>query len=419
MNSDLLPAKGLTESTLSNRVLLVHPGTQYSHQLAKQLFRHALLYEFWTGFALPKDNWSTHILEASLPFSFRKKIANRLISGVPASRLRIRPFGEWRALQQIRAGDSPQKVFHVRNERFQESIPNSTIHNSAAVIGFDTSSWVIAERTLRTGKPFFLDQSAAHPIVNQAASEQVASQFPEWRTTLELRLPTVFACEQREHKLATKIVVASSYTKRTLVSQGVAECKISVNPYGVDLELFRPPTQSRRRQPLRFLFLGAVSARKGVALLVEAWRTLDLKDCELWLAGPISENQRKLIPRLPGLKVMGKCAFEDLPEILRSCDVLVFPSYSEGFGLVLLEALASGMPIITTESTAGPDLIQHGKEGFLIPAGDLESLRESIKYFVDCPEAFPEMSVAARRCAERFSWDRYGDRWRDILIGVG
>jgi starch synthase len=113
--------------------------------------------------------------------------------------------------------------------------------------------------------------------------------------------------------------------------------------------------------------------------------------------------------------VLGKCPFEDLPELLRKCDVLVFPSYCEGFALVLLEALASGMPIITTDATAGPDLIDQGSEGFLIPSGNLEALRESMKYFVDHPEKLHEMSIAARRRAEDFSWDSYGDRWQQIL----
>jgi glycosyltransferase involved in cell wall biosynthesis len=218
--------------------------------------------------------------------------------------------------------------------------------------------------------------------------------------------------------LATRIVVASSYTKQTLVAHGVPVERIVVNPYGVDLDSFVPPKAPRSRQPLRFLFLGAISARKGVPLLVEAWRTLALSNAELWLVGSIEHHQRALIPDLPGLNVMGKFPFEQLPDLLRRCDVLVFPSYCEGFALVLLEALASGMPIITTEATAGPDLIGDKREGLLIPSGNIDALREAIKYFLDQPDRLEEMSLAARACAERFSWDSYGDRWQRILEEV-
>jgi alpha-maltose-1-phosphate synthase len=400
---------------VSNNILLAHPGTQHSHRLAKQLFRHETLYEFWTGFALAKEAWSTQLLTGYLPQSLNRKIANRIIDNVSADRLRTMPLLEWRAIRRLRNGGSPQRILHKRNQLFQERIPRSTIENASAVIGFDTSSWIIAEKTRNLGKTFFLDQSIAHPLINQATSEVVAKRFPNWSTTIQRRLPEVLACENREHELATKIIAASSYTKRTLVCQGVPEEKIIINPYGVDLELFCPPPKPRSRQPLRFLFLGSVSARKGIPLLIETWRILEPKNSELWLLGPVSSKERALIPDLPGLKVLGKCPFEDLPDLLRQCDVLVFPSYCEGFALVLLEALATGMPIIATEATAGPDLIDQGIEGLLIPSGNLEALLESIKYFIEHPERLDEMSIAARRKAEDFSWDTYGDRWQQIL----
>ena len=396
-------------------VLLAHPGTQYSHQLARQLFSHGSLYEFWTGFALAKDTWRTQILDKYLPEAWHRRIANRMIANLPGKHLRTMPLLELEALRRLRNGSSPQSVFHKRNRRFQERIPTSSIENASVVIGFDTSSWVIAAKALKFGKPFCLDQSIAHPLTNQSTSEVVADSFPNWATTIERRLPEVLACENCEHDLATKIVVASSFTKQSLIFHGVSGGKIVVNPYGVDLTLFHPPEEPRARKPLRFLFLGSISARKGVPLLIEAWRNLELQNAELWLAGPIGDAERKLIPNLAGLNVLGKLPFEALPDLLRLCDVLVFPSYCEGFALVLLEALASGMPIITTEATAGPDLIDDKREGILIPSGSLDALQEAINYLVENAEELEQMSVAARKCAEKFSWDSYGDRWERIL----
>jgi glycosyltransferase involved in cell wall biosynthesis len=104
-----------------------------------------------------------------------------------------------------------------------------------------------------------------------------------------------------------------------------------------------------------------------------------------------------------------------LPELLRQCDVLVFPSYCEGFALVLLEALASGMPIITTEATAGPDLIEDGVEGRIVPSGDVDALCAAMQSMALETDELESMSQAARRTAERFSWDAYGDRWQQIL----
>jgi glycosyltransferase involved in cell wall biosynthesis len=396
-------------------VLLVHPGTQYSYQLAKQLARHQKLAEFWTGFALAENAWYTRAIQTFLPNSWNRKIANRIIRDVPISRLRTKPLIGLKAVNQIRRGHSPQVVFHKINGEFQRKIPSSVIEDASAVIGFDTSSWLIAERAKNLNKPFFLDQSISHPVANESVLRAVVQRFPKWREDFESRLPVVLYAENQEHALATKIVAASSYTKRTLISEGVKEDKIIVNPYGVSVQKFQPADEKSIHRPLRFIFVGSVSARKGVPLLLEAWRSLDLTNCELWLVGPLTPHVRSLIPELPGLKVLGKYPHKELPNLFRQADVFVFPSYCEGFGLVLLEALASGLPIVTTEATAGPDLIQDGVEGFIVPSGNQDELCRAMKYFVDNPGKLPEMSVAARRCAEKFTWDAYGDRWNRLL----
>lgn len=396
-------------------ILLTHPGTQYSYQLAKQLVRHQKLAEFWTGFALAENSWCAKALQTFVPNSWNRKIANRIVHDVPARFLRTRSLIGLKAVHRLRRSCSPQLVFHAVNGEFQRKIPLSAISEASAVIGFDTASWIIADSTKKFGKPFFLDQSTSHSLSKEPIWEKLDNQFPAWRENYEPRNPFVLEAERQEHQLATRIVVASSYTKRTLLSEGIPEEKVVVNPYGVDVSKFRPSATARLNSRLRFLFLGSVSALKGVPLLLEAWRKLASNDSELWLVGPISERSRTLIPELPGLKLLGKHPHKELPELLRQCDVLAFPSYSDGFGLVLLEALASGLPVITTEATAGPDLIRDGVEGFIIPSGNLKKLCHALSFFIDNLDRLPEMSAAARRCAERFTWNAYGDRWNKLL----
>jgi glycosyltransferase involved in cell wall biosynthesis len=88
-------------------------------------------------------------------------------------------------------------------------------------------------------------------------------------------------------------------------------------------------------------------------------------------------------------------------------DVFVFPSLFEGFGLVLLEALAMGLPIITTAHTAGPDLIQDGVEGFIVPIRDAAAIAERLEQLHREPARLAEMSRAARERARQFSWGKY------------
>src|SRR5258708_18176417 len=111
-------------------------------------------------------------------------------------------------------------------------------------------------------------------------------------------------------------------------------------------------------------------------------------------------------PLPQGVRVLGKIRHRELP------------GYCEDFCLQRLDALAAGLSIIATEATAAPNLILRGAEGLAIPVGDVEALRDALQRFIASPDDIKSMSPAARRCAERYSWDACGDRRVDLLLDV-
>ncbi len=396
-------------------VLLVHPGTQYAGKLAAQLERVGLLARYWTGFAYPSESLLLTLAGRSPWPGLRRRLAHRALPGVPGQKIRCQPFGEISALLRKGIGLDEERVFHRRNERFQRAIPDSALRAASAVIGFDTSAWILARRCQAIGKPLILDQSIAHPLARERLYEDLAGRYPEWSESCRSRRPEVLAAENEEHRLAQSVVVASAFTKETLTQYGLDAAKIRVNPYGVDLAQFHIGKQVSRDRPLRFVFVGALQARKGIPVLLEAWRREGWRNAELWLVGPVAPQVRRLIPDLPGLRVQGPVPHANLPRLFSECDVFVFPSLFEGFGLVILEAMACGLPVITTEATAGPDVMTDGKEGFLIPSGDVDALEAKMRWCLENRERLPEMGRAARATAERFTWEAYGDRWKAIL----
>lgn len=398
------------------KVLLAHPGTQHSFPLASQLHQQNLLSEFWTCFALAGESGFAKALRL-LPSSIRQRFDNRIVPNLPSRKLRTLPWLEKKALRQLSQGLEPEKVMLERNGRFQESIANASIEHVDVVIGFDTSSWLLVERARRAGKKFVLDQTTAHPQTGRAAWKRACEDSPEWRENVPVALDSVLANQNIEHERADLIVAASSFARETLIANGVAPDKVRVNSYGVDLDRFHPDSKSTMR-PIRFVFVGTMTARKGVPVLLSAWKQLQPKDAELWLVGEVSESVRKLIPDLRGLKTVGRKSRTELPELLRSCDVFVLPSYCEGFGLVLLEAMASALPIIATEATAAPDLIGNANVGRLIKTGSVDELADAMRYFIEHRDELPELSQHARTRAEEFTWSTYGDRWVEILREV-
>jgi len=399
------------------KALLAHPGTQYSAQLARQLHRRNCLHRFWTSFALPENS----LIEQTLRRYMRTPpswLGNRVVDHVPGDKIRTVPRLELLALLRQKFGTEAQIALHERNDNFQRAIPDDEIAQSDVVVGFDTSSSILADRAAEARRALILDQTIAHPGSKNRVYESIKKQFPDWSDDLEVRAASVGAAEDAEHRKANRIVAASSFTKSTLVENGVPAEKILLNPYGVDLRRFSFSERSRSGRPFRFLFAGLVCARKGIPLLLQAWAALGRKDAELWIVGPITPTAASKVLKNGRVKVVGKVPNTELATIMSESEVFVFPSYFEGFALVLLEAMASGLPVITTTATAGPDITTPGEDGWVIEPGKLDALIEAMRFCLENRDRVTEMGANARRTAERFSWDAYGDRWVTILQGV-
>jgi glycosyltransferase involved in cell wall biosynthesis len=184
---------------------------------------------------------------------------------------------------------------------------------------------------------------------------------------------------------------------------------IEVIPYGF------PPTGGIRQyakisqnRPLKLLFVGGLSQRKGIANLFSAVEKLK-GHVELTVIGHKPKNncpalnealsKHRWINSLPHAEILKK---------MREHDVLLFPSLFEGFGLVITEAMSQGTPVITTERTAGPDLIEHGQNGWITEAGSTGALQESIEEILRHPQLIEQVGNEAMKTASTRPWNLYG-----------
>lgn len=396
------------------KVLIAHPGTQYSHQLVRQLEQKGLLYRFYTGFAVAEKSF-LHKVISVLPRAVRKKISNRVITGVPAHKVKPIALPELKALYQLSRGGNSEDVFYLRNKRFQEAIPDRALKACDVVIGFDTSSWILQQRCKTLGKKFILDVSIAHPLSKRTVYQQIAAAYPGWKFALKDKQDQLIAIEQQEMEQADAIAVASSFSKKTLEENNIHASKITVNGYGVNATDFAP-VENKQAVTVKFVFVGLVDARKGIPLLLEAWQQINHAGASLTLIGPADAVTQELIAaKHPDVIVKGKLPFAELKKELPFYDAMVFPSYFEGFGLVVPEAMACGLPVITTDATCGPDVITDGIDGRVIPAGDISGLQKALQGFIDDRIKLQEMGRQARSKALQHSWDAYGTRWERLI----
>lgn len=234
---------------------------------------------------------------------------------------------------------------------------------------------------------------------------------PEWASTIkgfedsEMKL----ARKDKEISMADRIIVASKFTADTLKYYPKPLPPVTVIPYAFP-EVGKPKIYRKisKNQPLKLLFVGGLSQRKGIAYLLDAVEALGNK-VQLTLVGqkPVSNcsalnaavNLHRWIPTLSHEKVLN---------IMREHDILVFPSLFEGFGLVITEAMSQGTPVITTDRTAGPDLINNDENGWIIEAGSTAALISKIEQIYKNPIVIERVGNAAMETARKRTWETYG-----------
>lgn len=397
------------------KVLLAHPGTQHSHYLARELDRHQLLGTFWTGLGFAENSAAAALSRFLCLMPGLGGLGSRIVRDVSLNKIHSTPLIELRALLRLRRRHDSLAVLHQRNADFQEAIPDYALAQSNAVIGFDTSSWQLAHRCVQQAKPFYLDRTIAHPSALDSLLRELAQTYPEWTGIITPRPAFLVEAEKIEHACAHRIVVGGSFARKTLVDEGIAPERITVNNYGVDWGRFSASDGIPSGRPFRFLYVGSVIARKGVPILLKAWRALAPRDAELWIAGSIGPGERKLIPELPGLRLLGQIAGAEMAGIYASCDVFVLPSIFEGFGLVILEALAAGLPVISTPHTGAIDAVSESSLGQIVPVFSVEALVEAMRHYIRTPPQRALVVASTAALQERFSWRAYGDRWATLL----
>jgi glycosyltransferase involved in cell wall biosynthesis len=222
--------------------------------------------------------------------------------------------------------------------------------------------------------------------------------------------------------MADHWIAASSFTRETLLESGVPTDRIHVVPYGANLECFHPRPERRiqrgPRRRLRLLFVGTINQRKGIKYLLDALALLPSDRVELVVCGRVVDDLSLFKSFGNQIEIRPSVSAEGLLDAYQTADLFVFPSLAEGFGHVLLEAMACGLPVVSTTRTAARDLVRPGLEGFLVEPGRPIDLAARIEEFLLHPEWLAEMGVAARRRAEEFTWTRFRSRIAGIVGGI-
>lgn len=226
--------------------------------------------------------------------------------------------------------------------------------------------------------------------------------------------------EEREYALADMIVVPSSFAWRTFLNEDVPDEKVATLLLGVDVRGFRPSRkviEARCQrilsgEPLHVLYVGTFSFRKGMWDMRDIIRHLKDDRFRFRFVGPVASECEALAEELgPVVTFIPKQPQHRLPEHYTWGDVFVLPTIEDGYAMVLDQAAASGLPILTTTNCGGPDLLREGKTGWILPIRSPQAFIERLRW---CEKYREELANMVQRIYHEF---RPRD-WADVAADL-
>lgn len=227
--------------------------------------------------------------------------------------------------------------------------------------------------------------------------------------------------EIKEYDLSDYISVPSVFSKKSFLEKGFSEKKVFNIPYGVDLNNFFLSNEIKNDDEFNIISVGAISVRKGSIYLLKAFNELNLKNTKLIFIGDIERGFEKILNMHlnDNIKIIKSVSQNSLRNFYHQASVFVTCPVEDGFGMVILQAMACGLPIIVTNNAGGSEIIDDGVDGYVIPIRDKERLKEKLLFLYHNREELLVMGKKAEHKAKNFfSWKNYGEKIENFYLSL-
>jgi glycosyltransferase involved in cell wall biosynthesis len=245
---------------------------------------------------------------------------------------------------------------------------------------------------------------------NRVEMDLVRAEERQWSgwALQPLQVPEAyFVRREQEWKLANRVVVNSEFSRRALLQQSVPPEKLTVIPLCYEIAGSDRKSEIGNRksdQPLRVLFLGQVILRKGIQYLIAAARLLEKENIHFDIIGPLGISADAIATAPKNMTFHGRTGRDQATAWYQQSHVFVLPTLSDGFAITQLEAMAHGLPVVTTPCCG--EVVSDGVDGFVIPPREVEGLAQTFRRYLSEPELLRQQSAAATVKAGQFTLTR-------------
>lgn len=382
-----------------------------------------LVTDFYVGRGSP-----LHMVQPLLKYGPKllRKLQSR-DSGLPATKIvanNVAGLQAWLDLRRARNSGAAAVIHHQLAVRLADSLLRRCRPPADVVVGYRMSEVLFRRLPAHTVKVLCQNDGGVHEV---EVVREAHRRAPEWQPEGEPHDATARASDwldgerrrlQEEWALATKIVCWSDWCVRCVVQDDVPEEKCVVLPPmfspSADYATASPDFEA---EPFTVIFLGTLCIRKGTHDLIHAIDEASReRPVRLLLAGANHLDPEILARYRHCIDYRGFVPHRELRDFLAAGHVLALPSYSEGFGMVQLEAMAAGLPVIRSTNTG--DAARDGVDGVVVRPGDRAALRDAILTLATDRHLLRHLSENARRRVADFSLETCAARWRAVIEDV-
>jgi glycosyltransferase involved in cell wall biosynthesis len=405
------------------RVLISHPtGNQNVRNALAGLTEREMLAEFWTTIAWDSQSGWNRLL----PSRMRTLLERRAYREAPRERVKCVP---WREMVRLGAGSTPPNGILTSGEgpfsiigvyrHFDGKVARRVSSlRPDAVYAYEGGALETFREARRLGIRTIYEQASSYWYWVRSLLAQEAERSPAFAGLLPNLVDSTEHLEWKDEELslADTVFVASEHVRRTLAG-AVPEEKIRVVHYGAPAIRRREQIATDPARPLRVLFVGVLVQHKGIGYLLDAIDRLGAQ-VELTLVGRRFRTNPRVDEACRRWRWFETLSHSQVLDVMMESDVLVLPSLGEGFGLVVTEALACGLPVIVTPNVGASDLVQDGQEGFVVPVCSSELIVERLQTLNRDRKLLAAMSRNAQATAAKNSWKSYRANFADTLETV-
>ena len=354
-------------------------------------------------------------IPGSIGQKLRRDFERRSLTSLPSDLVKTFPLWEVARTAAAKSGCSPIFVDRIWDRlcfNFDALVAGRFVPGTAAVYAYEYTAKATFERARAEGVAAILDL----PSLNSRAFEDLQraekQRFPELRSKYDSYFEAQFERRQRrrddEIQLADVIVANSQLTMRSHVQGGAKPENVIVVPLASPQPISAVAEHRDRNSPLNVVWAGNFSLGKGAHYFLEACRQLgSARFVRTAVYGAVNLPESALRPLPEGFTFYGTVPQPDLFAAFQTADLLMFPTLSDGFGMVVSEAFSRGLPVITTDRAGAAELVRHGENGLIVPAADAAALGDALQWCLDNREKLHAMRLAALNTAKRWGWPDY------------